>query len=174
MDIKSELQLQGVRLAAGLASSDDLRRAADTALNMGMYSPSLAEAAIFSENDLMELGPAYRRALKELQINYPTEIEDIIWYLLRHYVAEIENGEIKPSEGVEKILHDVYYPFNLYERSNKCIGDSHHIEGILGEYFQLEDFGPDRHAEIEASILTECRDWLEHNSQQGGGTQSAQ
>jgi hypothetical protein len=48
------------------------------------------------------------------------------------------------------------YPFNLYERSNKCIGDSHHIEGILGEYFQLEDFGPDRHAEIEASILRDC------------------
>ncbi len=128
MDIKSELQLQGVRLAAGLASSDDLRRAADTALNTGMYSPSLAEAALFSEKDLMELDPAYRRALKELQINYPTETEEVIWYLLRHYIEEIEQGKIKPSEGVENILRDVYYPFNLYERSNKCVGDSYHIE----------------------------------------------
>jgi hypothetical protein len=173
MDIKTELQLQGVRLSAGLATSDDLRRVADTALNLGLYSPSLAEAALFSENDLIELGPAYKNALKELHINHATEKEEIIWYLLRHYIAEIGQGEIKPSEGVEKLLHDVYYHFDLYDRSVRCIGDSHHIEGILGEYFQLEDFGTDRHAEIEAAILSECMDWLQHNSQPGGGTQTA-
>jgi len=171
--MKIELQLQGVRLAAGLASSDDLRRAADAALNMGMYSPSLAETALFAENDLMELGPDFQKALKELQIHYPVEKEEIIWYLLRHYLTQIERGEIKPSEGVEKLLKEVYYHFNLYERSEKCVGDSHNLESILGEYFQLEDFGPDRHAEIEASILIKCRKWLQHNSQPGGGTQSS-
>lgn len=57
MDMKTNLQLQGVRLAAGLASSEDLQYVSDQALNSGIYSPSLAETALFSENTLDELAP---------------------------------------------------------------------------------------------------------------------
>jgi len=163
--MKNELQLQGVRLTVGLASSDDLRCVADKALNAGIYSPALAETALFAENDLFELAPAYIKALQELKIDYPTNEEEIIWYLLRYYIGEIDRGRLKPSDGVGKLLQEVYYHFNLYERSNKYVGDSHNIESILGDYYAFDDLGPERYAEIEDSILSECRKWLQHNSQ---------
>jgi len=167
MDMKTNLQLQGVRLAAGLASSEDLQNVSDQALNSGIYSPSLTETALFSENTLDELAPHYRSALNELQIDYPTDEEEIIWYLLRYYIGAVDSGELKPSEGGEKILQEVYYHFNLYERSDKYVGDSHHIESILADYYAFDDLGPKRDPEIQASILNECRKWLQrYNSQQ--------
>jgi hypothetical protein len=166
MEMRTELQLQGVRLAAGLASSDDLRKVADQALNAGIYSPGLAETALFTEDILSELAPHYRTALTELQIVHPTDQEEIIWYLLRYYLGEVDRGELKPSEGVGKNLKEVYYHFNLYERSDKYVGDSHNLEMILADYYAFEDLGPERYAEIENSILNECRKWLKQNSQQ--------
>lgn len=172
--MKSELQLQGVRLTAGLASSDDLRGVADKALNAGIYSPSLAETALFSEHNLAELAPDYTKALHELQIDCPTDEEEIIWYLLRYYIGEVAGGRLKPSEGVETLLKEVYYHFNLYERSVNYVGDSHNIERILGDYYAFDDVGPERYAEIEESILSECRKWLHQNSQPSAAADNAE
>ncbi len=57
LEMRSALQFQAVRLAAGLGTSDDLRKVADDALNAGIYSPELAEVAIFSEHRLATLAP---------------------------------------------------------------------------------------------------------------------
>jgi len=156
-----ELELQAVRLRARLANADDLFHAADAALDAGIYSPALAEVALFAERNLSELTAPFRMAAEELGIAIPEDEEDVIWYLLRRYIGDVASGKVEPERGAARVVGEVYDHFDLYQRAKKYVGDSHGLEHIIGCYYGYDDVDEKRFAEVDALLLESCREWSE-------------
>ncbi len=155
-----ELELQAVRLRARLASADDLFRAADAALDAGLYSPGLAEVALFAEKNLSELTAPYLAAMAELAITIPEDEEGLIWYLLRRYVGEVATGAIGPERGAARVVHEVEHHFHLDQRIRRYVGDSHGLEHIMSLYYAYDDVEVKRFAEVDALLVEACREWM--------------
>ena len=175
-NILSQLALQGVRNFMGLARSPELRQAANTALNIGIYSPSLADTAVFLEERLSDIGPAFEQALRELQIAIPQSRDNCCWILLRHYIGQIANRHVSPRDGLRSLMEDVYFRFDLHEQAIKYVGDSHGIEYLISAFYGYDDllerphevscdglFGRAALDALDAHVVAECISWLERH-----------
>lgn len=158
-----ELELQAVRLRARLASADDLFRAADAALDAGIYAPGLSEVALFAEKQLSELRVPYLEAVADLKIATPEDEEGIIWYLLRRYIGDVAAGTVGPKDGAARVVSEVDRHFHLYRRIKKYVGDSHDIEYIMSLYYAYDDVDEDRFAEVDGLLLESCREWMQEH-----------
>ncbi|MBX3740196.1 MAG: hypothetical protein KF712_04350 [Akkermansiaceae bacterium] len=156
-----ELELQAVRLRARLANADDLFRAADAALDAGIYSPGLAEVAFFAEKQLSELSVPYLAAMGDLGIITPENEEGIIWYLLRRYIGDVAAGTVGPKVGAARVVSEVDRHFHLDQRIKKYVGDSHGIEYIMSLYYAYDDVDENRFAEVDGLLVEACREWMQ-------------
>jgi len=127
----AKLKFHGSRYRLKLATCSELREVADEALNSGYYSSALVDAAIDAENNLLGIGPAFMDALADLGVVVSESIEDCIWDVLRYSARRIATSVIEPAVGLEEIMA-VYRGCDLYERSQKFVGDSHDIEYLIG------------------------------------------
>jgi hypothetical protein len=100
-----QLKLHGLRYRLNLANRDELRLAAFTALNAGICTPSLLEAALDAEDRLDEIGSAFEKTLQELGITLPASREDCCWAMLRYYINQI--AKVDKSLLWDKNLTDV-------------------------------------------------------------------
>ncbi len=132
------IQVAAARLALGVLTSAELVRAADEALELGVYSDSLGELATVSNPIMAEVGPIFLKSLKELGISCPSK-EEAAWMLLRHHIARIANETIPAREGLRQMMREVYYPANLSVRATKCVGDSHGLEYLIGDFYAYDD-----------------------------------
>lgn len=159
-----ELKLQAVRLRVGLASSDDLIRAADAALDAEVYAHGLAEVALFLENRSSDLPAPFLAAVKELGITLPADEDGMIWYLLRRYIGEVAAGTIEPQPGVARVIQEVDHHFRLFDKVRKYVGDSHGYQYIISLYYDYDEVRPDLRPEVFAEgdrlLLEACRDWM--------------
>jgi hypothetical protein len=170
-EFMSQLRFQGLRYRLGLASCLALRQAADAALNAGIYSPSLVDAALDADEHLSEIGSAFEKALDELAIRLPETLEDCCWALLQCHISQIASGETTVKAGLAGIM-EVYYGCNLYEQSNHYVGDSYDIHYLIGDYWGFDELidvpgvtykemsGQDASAALEADVVIECKAWL--------------
>lgn len=134
------LKLVAARYSLGAAQSDELRQIADQALDSGVYSSSLAEMAGCSTPILSDIGPLFEAALEELAIILPGE-NDAIEILVRHHLKSVVHGSVRPRDGLERIMEDVYYPAKIHEKSKQFDGDSHGLEKLIGAYWSYDDVG---------------------------------
>jgi uncharacterized protein (DUF433 family) len=172
-NVFSQLALQGVRDSSGLAFPHELQQAANAALNVGLYSPSLADAAVFLEERLSDISPAFQLALRELHITIPESREDRCWMLLRYYIGQIANRHVSPHEGLAPLMNDVYFGFGLYEQSTNYVGDSHDIQELVGAYYDLLErphevsynglYGRAAVDAFDASVVAQCVSWLDRH-----------
>jgi hypothetical protein len=154
------LELQVVRLRARLANADDLFRAADAALDAGIYSPGLAEVVFSAEKQLSELRVPYLAAVADLKIATPEDEEGIIWYLLRRYIGDVAAETIEPERGASRVVGEVESHFDLSRRVKKYVGDSHGLEHIIGCYYTYDDVDESRFAEVDGLLVEACREWM--------------
>jgi uncharacterized protein (DUF433 family) len=175
-NVLSQLAYQGVRHLAGLATSCELRQAANAALNAGLYSPSLADVAVFLDKRLSDIGPVFQEALRELHIAVPESCDDCCWTLLRHYIGQIANRYVLPREGLGGLMHEVFFGFNLHEKSTRYVGDSHDIEQLISAYYGYDDllerphevsfnglYGRAAVDALDADVVAKCASWLERH-----------
>lgn len=153
-----ELELQAARLKAGLASSDDLVRAADAALDAGIYSDELAQVAVFAEKRLSDLSDDFLTAVSELGLMISSNRDGIIWQLLRRYIGDVVARKLAPTEGASLVVREVDWHLGLEAR--EYVGDSHGLEHIIGLYHAYDDVGPERYPEIDGLLFEACRDWM--------------
>ncbi|XGB42099.1 MAG: hypothetical protein LVS60_18365 [Nodosilinea sp. LVE1205-7] len=133
-----KLKFYGSRYRLNLATCTELREVADEALNGGFYSPTLVDAAIDAENNLLEIGPAFMDALAELGVVVPESIEECIWGVLHYSIQQIATLAVEPEVGLAGIM-EVYRGCNLYELNQKSVGDSHDVQDLIGAYWEYNE-----------------------------------
>lgn len=169
----SQLRFQGLRYRLGLANCIELRQTANEALDAGIYTPSLVDAALDVDERLYEIGAAFEKALAELEIVLPDSKEECCWALLHHHVNQIESGVTKPQPGLKGVM-EVYYGCNLYEQSTDYVGDSHDLSELIGAYWGYNDLfkrpqevtyndlsGEDAVSAFDSYVVVSCKIWLE-------------
>ncbi len=169
----SQLRFQGLRYRLGLAKWMELRLTSDEALDAGIYTPSLVDAALDADEWLHEIGAAFEKALQELEIVLPDSQEGCCWALLHHYISQIESGVVKPQLGLKGVM-EVYYGCNLYDRSTDYVGDSHDLSELIGAYWGYDDLlerpqyvtyndlsGEEAVSAFDEYAVASCKTWLE-------------
>jgi hypothetical protein len=108
----SDLQFAAVYFSLEMLNSDDLMRIAVEALVAGYDSPTLRILA--GENEragFAELYPLFKRSLKELQIDIPSE-DEAMRQLARYYAEQVTEGEVTPYDGAANL----YWMYSKFKR----------------------------------------------------------
>ena len=175
--MSNELEIEAARYRLGVATGQDLVRAAEAAMLAGIESETLVHLAIETDPIMSDVGPLFERTLLELSIEIPGEGE-ACWALLRHHMLRIATREVNPRAGAQAILDEVYYPGDLYEQAREYIGDSHDLHHILGNLYGIDDllerpeevsfdgkYGAEAIAAMEAHLHELAVKWLrEHGA----------
>ncbi len=156
----------------GILPSEDLRRTADEALTRGVYSYSLAELAAVSNPIISDIEPLFLSALKELGIPLPQK-EEAVLTVLESLLRSIAEGEAQPHDGLRRVMREVYYGADLYEKSVKYTGDSHGIHHLIGCYWAYDDlrerpdevdfdgkYGEEAIAGLDAQVVHLATEWI--------------
>lgn len=167
-----DLQIAAARYTLSLLKSWDLPPIADAALNRGIYSPALAQLAAVDDPRMSDVGPLFETALAEVSAGKPS-VDGAVWTLLRHYIRQIAEAEIPAREGLRRIMNDVYYPADLYTKSNACAGDSHDVNAFVGSFYEYDDFagpcseasfnglyGEDAMRALDKDVIRLAKEWL--------------
>ena len=133
------LRIAAARYALRQISSEELKQAADEALNQGLYSYSLGELATLFAPIMADAAPLFESALGELEIPVPST-EDAIALLLGHIIRSIIEGAVSPYEGLHRLFHECYYPVREHERASHDWGESLGIRDFIGAYYSYDDF----------------------------------
>ncbi len=156
----SNIELTAARYVLGSIPSEELKRAADQALDAGIVSPSLSELACIIHPIMSETGPLFEAMLGGLSIQLPSK-EEAIWIVLRHWLTEISQGRLDPMDGMARVISEVYDQANLHERTKNYVGDSHDLQGLIGNYIAVDDGDIARIASYgshdETELLNETR-----------------
>jgi hypothetical protein len=134
----TSLRLGAARYVLHVLPSDEIPGLADDALNAGVYTEALGRLYDMRFPSMWDAGPLFESALNELGIGVPNQDEAVL-ILLRHYIRSIIEGVLAPSEGLGRIMKDVYYPGNLHEKSAERMVDSHGIHQLVGVYWSYDD-----------------------------------
>ena len=173
----TKLIFEAARHRLGLTSGLDLVKAAEAAMLAGAESEALVLLAGEVDPIMSDAAPLFERVLRDLRIDVP-DASTACWILLRHHIERIANNRVKPREGVQAILNEVYFPGGLYEQTAEFIGDSHDIHHMLGYFYGIDDikerphdvscdgkFGAEAIAAVEAHIRELATNWLtEHGT----------
>jgi hypothetical protein len=118
----------------GNLETSDLPKVGIVGLESGLDSESLIILAGLSEKDnLFEIDAYFKKALDELEIQLPdkrTAAIDVITY----YADLIKNKQIDSYLGIEKIVDEVLYKTDLFDKSEKYVYDYIGFEKIYGLY----------------------------------------
>jgi hypothetical protein len=154
----SQLELSVLRYRLGLATSLELRQVAKTAIDFGIYSSSLVEAAFDAEERFVEIGSALVKALQELGLTtFPESEDDCRWLLLRYHISQIAKGE---EQNEFTAIEEMMDFCNLYDREDDVydlysIYDAVHIESL--NYPQNLMLNSD---DWRFGVVESCKAWL--------------
>jgi len=164
-----ELEVTAARYVLGVATGPDLVRAAEISLLAGLESVSLACLAGETDPILSDAGPLFESAMRELSIEIPDK-NKACWDLIGHHMTRIAEKKVKPSEGVQTIMDEVYYAAGLDEQAREHGGDSHDLDQILDDFCSIGDVlehpygvccegkcGPEA---AEGYLLRDAEEWL--------------
>jgi hypothetical protein len=133
-----DLRIPAARYVIQRISAEELKRAADIALDQGLYSDSLGALATTRDPIMADAGPLFEAALRELRISLPSK-EDALNSLLEQYVQQIAEGVIRAYEGLDLLIRELYYPYIQNENVSQYAGDSRGIHHLLGAYYGYDD-----------------------------------
>ena len=136
--MEDRLKICGILHKLNLTTWEELRKVADDALNIGIYSPSLVDAALDEEENILDIGLAFTKALAELNITIPESINKCRQLLLSNYISEIATRKIFPYEGLLNIMK-VYYGWEKNDPSHPYVEDYHSIIDFIACYWGYSD-----------------------------------
>ena len=121
---------------------------------------------------MSNVGPLFERGLQEAGIRLPTTA-DAIWVVTRYHMHRIARGDVPPREGARRLIEEVYHRANLYSMSKKCMGDSHGLETLIGNFYSYDDleerpaevscdglYGEEAKEALGEHIVNDAREWL--------------
>ena len=174
--IVPDLEIAAAKFALGIIQSWELPPIADAALNRGQYSDSLVELASLRGAIMSDAGPLFEASMAELKINAPSE-DTAIQTVLTHYIQLIADETSSPYDGLHKMMQDVYYGADLYEKTNEYTGDSHGIQHLVGAYYGYDDlrerphevsfedkYGDAAIGALDAHVIELAKEWLTQNA----------
>jgi hypothetical protein len=122
---------------------------------------------------MVNVGPLFERALRDLAIALPSK-EEAVCSLLRHHVGRIAEGLVPPRDGMRSVLNEVYYPADLYTETTKYVGDSHGLQHLLGSFYSYDDleerpeevsfegkFGEEALVGLDRHIVSLAKSWID-------------
>jgi len=137
-----ELREAAAWLVLGRVTASQLKAAADSCVDAGRITPSLAELATLTSDSLSEAEPLFHGALAELGLTLPDK-DEAVWDLLRVYVAALADGSLDPERGLA-LIRGVHETANLHERDKVYVGDSYDLQELIGCYWQFDDIAVHR------------------------------
>jgi hypothetical protein len=137
--VGGEVNLARLRIAAarhvlGIASTEELQRAADELLDQGLHTHSLGELATRPGLILSDAGPLLKSALRELGVPLPSE-DDAINNLLEYHVRAI----IEAEKPVYTALSSLYFDLHLPTERARDLRYSRDIDDFISAYFGYDD-----------------------------------
>ncbi len=155
MDLKKTI----ARYKLNLVTGEELRAAADQALEEGLFAPALSDLAFAAGLYLEEYRSMFEKALTELKIPIPSE-EEAVWCVLKYYVNGVADGRIQPREGMRRITVEIVNVY-LYRKSKEHLGDSHGLGKLIGAYYSYDDVEKqDEIMAIDLEIIQSAKDWI--------------
>jgi hypothetical protein len=155
------LYLAAAAYAAGWISSNDLKTAANRALDRGIYSHGLGVLATLSNPILSDAGPLFEFALRELQIPIPSKQEGYM-IAAAGCIHAILEGSVAPEAGL-RALHDyafveVFHRISFGQASPDSLRE---VVALYYEYDHYYDEALDRHArdEVDRHVLARAAAW---------------
>jgi hypothetical protein len=136
----------------GLLGTEDLSKAAVSALEEGLDSPALiALACVPPDAYQSEVRALFERALEELELRSPSP-HDALMYLARETARDIVAGTVAPYAGAKKI-------WDLARRAPA--EHKHELDPFIYAASEWEDRPADR-IRFEQGILEEARSLINH------------
>ena len=159
----------------GNFSDSDLPMIGLTGLEENLESESLTILAGLSSNEnAFILNEYFSKALKELEIDLPTEKESL-FILIDCYAEKMLNKEIEIYRGLDKIKNEVLFKVSFEIESEKYVYDSIKFDVLYGLYINLDELIHDEInlgglkskkvwiKEIEEEVMEELKKWKKHD-----------
>src|SRR5437868_3502276 len=104
------MQNESIRFIAakfvlGMATSDELSQFGDEMLNAGVYTDSLMELATERYPIWSEVSPLFKKALRELNFQLPSE-QLAPQIAVSKFIGDIAEGRVTPVEGIEQFYRE--------------------------------------------------------------------
>ena len=153
------------KYALDILSSDELVRGANSALDSGVYSDSLAELALTKSPIMSDVGPLFEAALAELGLPLFTP-KDAALSLIERYTTAILHATLSPEQGTS-LLYEVITVKNqhLIDDLKKVFGETG--ETVMWPMVALSDYNdigagelPESvKPEVDNSVIEQARSW---------------
>ena len=155
----------------GIVTSDEIKRAAETAIAQGHYSQALDEIASSYEPILSDVGPQLLTVLNEQGVPFPEPLAAALT-VTRRTMERIASGDVHPHEAIHGLIFDVYDQVDTTVHAEFSGARSHGLSDMIGAfytYWELEDLpdvsydGRSGDAALHACqrhMRTLAQDWL--------------
>jgi hypothetical protein len=171
--MNEQLEFQAARFAFGKLTAADIKRIVDELINKGCWLNAFINIMDSNPARLDEVGPAFMRALEELEISIPDR-EKALLQILKHYISSIASGTVDPLEGLRLLVADVYWDYDFHSKTKKYLGDSHGIEHLIGLYWDHDDmlenpkqisfdgkYGEEGIVALKEEIVIKSKEWMD-------------
>ncbi len=132
-----EFDITAARFVLGLATSDQLLRAAHSMIDNGTDTPSLIAAISTRHPEMADVEPLFLSACDELGKELPSA-EAATNQVIRYYLKDIAEGEVRPFIGMQWLLSDIHRS-NRSSVEEEFVGDSHKLQHLIATYYAFDD-----------------------------------
>jgi hypothetical protein len=166
----NKLEYIANKLAFNKVSADEIQAVVDGLLNEGTYSDDFLEIINSTPACLAEVLPPFLKYLKSLGIYIPSK-DEAVWNLIAHHIRKIADKEVPPTDGLTKLIEDVYWDYDFHSSARQYLGDSHGIHCLIGLFWEYDDicdcanekyYGKpvtEMIEELKLAVIEEARRW---------------
>lgn len=138
-DAMTLLRVTAARHMLGLLYSWEFPPLADTLLNRGVYSRSLAELAAITTPRMADVEPLLVATLKELEEPVFSSV-DAAWFLVRHCIERIAQSDEPPRVPLELLTRVSNSSATQNVLPNKVfVGDGLDLGSLIGIYYSYAE-----------------------------------
>jgi hypothetical protein len=159
------LRIAAASYALDLADSALVVRAADEALDDGVYAHGLGELILMRNPTWAECSPWFASALRELQIPLPRPVEAVMT-LVEYHAVRLAEGAVTPSEGLAE-FYALYQDLGIGEYCKLSSDELTPLRPFVDRYYGMDYYhslGPNevdvgRLDRLQAETIQRADDW---------------
>ena len=159
------LRIAAASYALGLGDSALVVRAADEALDNGVYAHGLGELILLRNPNWAECSPWFTSALRELQIPLPTPAE-AVRTLVEFHAVRLTEGAVTPAEGLAE-FYALYQVLGIGELGDRSSAELAPLRPFVDRYYSMDyyrslepnELGVGRLDGLQAETLQMADDW---------------
>jgi hypothetical protein len=170
--MKEWLEYQAAKLVMGRLDANAIKSTVDELMRQDVYLDAFLDVLDATKPRWDEAEPAMLAALAHFGIALP-DTDQAMNCLIAHHLGLIASGAEDPLERFGELLADVDANHDLYDRTQKLLGDSHRIDPLIGLYWSQDElrewpesvscngqFGEAGLIELKKRMVAEATRWL--------------